>query len=347
MKFEIYSGFDTMWKLSMDEIPAENKDVYYLQEWYQTWLEYEVSEAQCIHAEIDGYEFLYPFLKRKISKYDLQNTYYDIQTAYGYGGIIVNSDKVPEDIVSKLNNLIDEFLHDNFIIAEFIRVHPLLDSIKRTAEYSLVRKNVFVQTNESYKIPHKQARQNIVKAKSFNLEIQIDNDLKYLDEFINLYQLTAQRLKMSDYYWFDNDYFYKVRELLRGKNTLIHILCEGMIIASGLLVFYNEKASLHLAASNDKYFNMRPNDMLYHAAIQYSIENKIQFLNLGGGLTPDLNDNLFRFKSKYSDFHKDVFVGKKIINPEIYHKVTQEWALIHPELTEKYGNFFLKYRQEV
>lgn len=347
MRFEIYTDSDPEWRSVLNEIPAVNKDIYFLQEWYQTWLVHENSQAHCIYAELENYKFLYPFLKRRISKYDLDNVYYDIQTAYGYGGIISNKLQIPVTLQNKLNSIIDEYLFDNNIIAEFIRDHPLIDSIKRSADYSIARKNVFVLTNDLYKVPHKQARQNIAKAKALNMEILIDRDFEYIDEFIELYKKTAGRIKMAEYYWFDKDYFYKIKRKLSGLVTLIHIIFDGEIIASGLLLHYNEKASLHLTASNHNYFNFRPNDFLYYAIIQFSIDNHIGILNLGGGLSKDPNDSLFRFKSKYSDFHKEVYIGKKIINPNIYNKITTEWAKKHPELTSKYSNFFLRYQQEV
>lgn len=346
MKFEVYSSYDQEWSDIINQFPSQNTDIYFLREWYQTWLSYEDSEAFCIHCEIDGFRFLYPFLKRKISKYSLSKKYFDIQSAYGYGGIISSLEIVPSDIQSKLNSLIDDYLHDSSVIAEFIRVHPLLDSVLRTSEYSVVRKNVFVITSESYRIPHKQARQNISRAKSANLEVQIDASFRHLDEFIRLYRLTAGRLNMSGYYWFNEDYFNRVVEMMRGMSTLIHISYQGQIIASGLLLFYNGKASLHLAASDDAYFNFRPNDFLYYATIEYCKEANINILNLGGGLSSNQDDSLFKFKTKYGSFSKDVIVGKNIINREIYKMISQEWSSIYPELVEKYRNYLLCYRME-
>ena len=345
MKFDVFNISDPRWGVVINEIPAENKDIYFLQEWYKTWLDHENSEAYCIYAEIDGYKFLYPFLKRCISNYELDKTYYDIQSAYGYGGIISQDNEIPSGVEYKLNQTIDEYLCSNNIIAEFIRDHPLIKSIKRRAEYSLVRRNVFITPTLSYKVPNKQARQNIEKAEYLKLESFIDHNLEHLDRFIELYALTAHRINMSDYYRFNQEYFDKIKFFLLGMATLIHVRIGEKIIAGGLLLNYQGKASLHLTASDDEYFNYRPNDFLYNSVIRFSIENQIQILNLGGGLSPDPNDTLFRFKSKYSDYNTEVFVGKNIINPKIYSNIIEQWSRKYPDLRGKYVNYFLKYQQ--
>ena len=59
-----------------------------------------------------------------------------------------------------------------------------------------------------------------------------------------------------------------------------------------------------------------PNDLLYKAAIERAKELDMKFVSIGGGTTTDLNDGLFRFKSKYGNIVKDVFIGKKNSQPK-------------------------------
>jgi hypothetical protein len=346
MVFKILSFTDSEWNSILDSFPAHLKDVYYLPEWYQSWSEHEDAEAMCIYYEEQGIRFLYPFFKKKIKNYDLNDDFYDIQSAYGYGGVIANKEVIPEKISKQFNDTVSVWLKDNRVIAEFIRENPLINNVKREADYSCVRKNVYIETLSNYRIPDKQARQNIAKAQSSNLAISYDSKLDYLDEFIKLYKLTQERLNMHPYYDFNQAYFSNFKELLASYSTLIHIITNGQIIASGLYITYHEKAHLHLAASRVEYQILRANDLLYYGAIQLAMETNVKLLNVGGGTTNDPDDSLFKFKRKFSHNVKQVRIGKIIHNKEIYDKLTRDWEASHPALLNKYNNYFLKYHQE-
>lgn len=343
MHFDVFSIMDKGWENALGIIPSSNCDIYYLPQWYDSWSQYESATPRCIYFEMDGYHFLYPFFQKQITNYNLNNNYYDIQSAYGYGGVIVNNNVIPEKVKSKFNELVDTWLNDNHVVAEFVRDHPLLNQFQRKAIYNKVRQNVYIETESDYRIPDKQARQNVSKAISCGVQYFYDPSMKDLNQFINLYSLTAHRLNMSGYYHFNDQYFRRVSEVLLSYATLIHIAYKDKYISSGMYFKYGEKATLHLLGSNIEYQNLRANDLLYHAAIQLSINNGAKVLSVGGGTTIDPDDPLFRFKSKFSKNYKDVMVGKNVINKDVYKYLITEWERMHPQLIEKYSNYFLKY----
>ncbi len=347
MDLKVLSAESNEWEKALEHIPVSNKDLNYTPQWFRSWIEHEKAEPFCLYLEFEGYHILYPFFLSKITNYDLNHDYFDIQSAYGYGGVIANSNHIPPFIEAKFNSLTDEWLHDNNVIAEFIRENPLIKSIKRDASYSIVRQNVYVETNSDYKIPDKQARQNVNKAINNGLTILYDTDLNYLQEFTDLYKKTADRLEMLPYYHFENSYFDNILKLLKEYTTLIHILLNDQIIASGLYFLYNDRATLHLVGSDANCLNLRANDLLYSAAIQFSIKGGAKTLNVGGGTSNDPADTLFRFKSKYSKIWKPVMIGKKILNSEVFNKLTDYWEKGHPQLVDKYEKYFLKYRIDV
>jgi hypothetical protein len=332
------------WNEALKQIPSNNKDINYTPQWYDSWIEHEKAEPVCLYMEHEGYHILYPFFLNRISDCDLKQEYFDVQSAYGYGGAIASSDDLPAYIKSGFNRLVDEWMHDNNVIAEFIRGNPLIQSFKRDAEYSVVRQNVYIVTDTDYRIPDKQARQNVNKAKSSGLTIHYDKGLAYIQEFAALYQRTAKRLNMQPYYNFEITYFNNISNLLKEYTTLINIFQDDKLVAGGLYFKYDERATLHLVGSDENYLHMRVNDMLYHAAIQLSINSGAKILNVGGGTSNDPNDTLYRFKSKYSSNHKPVEVGKKILNKEVFERITHSWEQKYPDLAKKYGNYFLKYR---
>lgn len=347
MDFNVYTIDDPEWEKSFNSIPSALRDIYYSPQWYKTWEAHEKAEALCISFESSDFHILYPFFRKKINNYDPGGDYYDIQSAYGYGGVIVNSPVLPVETGNQFNRVVNEWLKDTGVIAEFIRANPQLPYFSREAEYSVVRKNVYINTVSSYRIPEKCARQNIAKALSSGLTVFYDHNLDYLDEFIDLYNVTMHRLEMHPYYNFGEDYFFKVKKYLNENASLIHIVKDDKIVAAGLYIRHEEKANLHLAGSLVEYQILRANDLLYHAAILHSLKNRVLTLNVGGGTTKDPDDNLLRFKKKYSNNVMDVKIGKNIINRNVYDRVTRNWALRHPELENKYSNYFLKYHQEV
>lgn len=346
MEFKIYTIADREWKSVFERFPDHLKDVYYLPQWYESWSEHEHAEPLCIYFEADGFQFLYPFFRKKIENTALNDDFYDIQSAYGYGGVIADKENIPVKIQKQFNDIVSAWLQDSKVIAEFIRENPLINNVKREAEYTCVRQNVYIETISNYRIPDKQARQNITKALSSNLTILYDHKLDYLDEFTNLYKLTQQRLNMHPYYNFGHTYFSRFKELLGGYSTLIHVVNNGQIVASGLYINHHEKATLHLAASRVEYQILRANDLLYYGAIHLAMETNAELLNVGGGTTKDPDDSLLRFKKKFSNNLKQVRIGKLIHNSEIYNKLTREWEITHPALLNKYNNYFLKYHQE-
>jgi len=346
MKFEIYGSDQEGWTEALRRISPENSDINFLPEWYDTWRVYEQAVPKCIVAEIDGFVFIYPFFIKPIEGYDLDKTYFDIQTAYGYGGVITNRTDLPNTVIQKFNTKVNNWLFENNVVAEFIREHPLLNHCRRDAAYLKVRQNVYIDTKRDYRIPDKKARQNVSKVlKNQEVRVEIDDDLSHLDEFIRLYNLNIIRLNMSNYYHFPKEYFNKVRELL-GKNArLINIVYQDKIINSNLFLFFGNKGTMHLAGSDHEYQTLRGNDLMYFSAIELSKNMGLEILTIGGGMSANEDDSLFRFKSKFSDIHKDVMIGKKIVNSVVYDKLVLQWAEKHPELTEQYRNFFLRYRQ--
>lgn len=344
MKCEVFSLHDDQWTNALKNIPPENYDINFLPDWHRTWIEYEEAEPVCLYLIIEGIHFLYPFLKKRVPYGVSGAEFYDVQSAYGYGGIIASESKLSEKIIYRLNEVIDKWLTSNNVIAEFIRIHPLFSYCLRNAELIRVRRNVYVDQFDNYFIPSKQARQNISKAVSSGLAIEYDDQFEHLDKFIKLYNITAARLEMNSYYRFTESYFNAVKRHLLIHSTLIHIKHENEFIAGGLYQHLNSTANIHLAGSNFAYQHLRPNDLLFKASIELSIKNGVKSLCLGGGTSNDSNDSLFRFKAKYGTNIKEVLIGKKIHNPIVFQRAISEWKERYPELAIKHKGYFLKYR---
>ncbi|RDV28842.1 GNAT family N-acetyltransferase [Lysinibacillus capsici] len=353
MIFKIFDlSREDEWKKQLDLIPDQFKDIYYSPAYYKTWKEHEQAEPLCVYAEKEGVKLLYPFFKKEIQGYNLKEKYYDIQSAYGYGGVISNTKEISQTLLVDFNKKFDGWCKDSNIVAEFIRENPFLNNKEqyiRDVSYILVRKNVYADlTNKvDFDFINKNAYRNIKKALKYGLIVEIDSNCDNIEDFQRLYTKTFQRLNMSNFYNFQENYFQKLKPLLGNKVKLLNIRYEEGIIASIVLLEDSNKATYHLGASDFNYAKYFPNDLLFHTMIEYSIANNINYLSFGGGTTNDEQDSLLRFKRKYSNLEKDVYIGKKVHHTEIYQELCRLWEQqTSSKNNNKYKNFFLKYRMD-
>lgn len=346
MQFDVYGPLHPGWKSAINAIGHPNSDVYFLPEWYLTWEKYEQSEARCIVVSEGGHLFAYPFLLKPIQGYDSPKQYYDIQSAYGYGGVITNHQNIPRSIIERFNAKVTDWLMANNVIAEFIRVHPLVDYCRRDAVYFPVRTNVFVEPTKDYKILERKTRHKISGAKRNNeLSVVVDDQLNSMDGFIDLYNQNVTRIGMANYYRFPDEYFKLVKSNLKDSGHITNIFYNNIIINSLLYFYHDNKASFHLAGANSTYREFHGADYVYYASIKHAADNGIEIINIGGGMSTNEDDSLFRFKKKFSNNFKDVYAGKKIIDATAYESLIRQWENRYPQLKEKYKNFFLKYRK--
>jgi hypothetical protein len=347
MEFEVLNRSDAnQWQAILEAFPPELTDVFYCPVYFNSWTSVENAEPLCMYAKTDNYEFLYPFFKSLITEFELDAKYYDIQSAYGYGSVICNqAGKIPPEIIQTFNTKADQWCKENSVVAEFTRENPLFNYFIREADYVKVRYNLYADLQKEYSFS-KHARMDIKRAEKKGLRTQTDSELESMDSFIQLYAETAKRIDMEEFYLFPESYFFTVKEILNNNAEIINVIYEDSIIASLLFFHYAGKMNLHLAASDFDHKNKFPNDLLYKSAIERALELNMQCVNLGGGTSTDLNDSLFKFKSKYANMQKDVYIGKKIHDKDIFQNLNDQWSAKYPELTEKYRNFFLKYRMK-
>ena len=350
MHFEVFSLKDSSkWKAALKSFPNNLTDIYFYPEYYMSWQECDFGEPLCVYAKIGHVEVLYPFLKKEISEYRLDDHYFDISSAYGYGGAITsNSDSDKEKHI--FSDLISDWCGEQKVIAEFIREYPgatfrLIDKTKR----SIVRYNLWVDTSIDKEdiwnaLPGKALR-NVRYAQKNGLTVNIDEDLKTIDTFYKLYCETAIDRHFERFYHFSESYFQGIKKFLFGKTVIINAVEQSHIIASVLCFHSGNKFTYHLGASLPQKRHLRPNDLLYWAMIQESNKRGYEWLNLGGGMSTNRSDSLFLFKKKYGKCEIPIYIETCVHNELVYGEVCRIWELQNPQLQAKKGNYFLKYRE--
>ena len=112
------------------------------------------------------------FFKIKIPKYNnIEKNYFDLETPYGYGGPISNSND--KNFLNEANNFFCEWIKSNFIVAELIRFNPILKNYSNYFDknyYSDVKKTCSLNlrlVNSEYE-PFKSKSKNMLRNSSKN-----------------------------------------------------------------------------------------------------------------------------------------------------------------------------------
>ena len=290
---------------------------------------------------------LFPFLSRKFVYHD--TIYYDFETAYGYGGPIYN--RKSEDFQRRaLSLMYDEFVAQGYV-AGFVRFHPLLsncDYFEQIGSVIMDRKTVAIDLSLSedeiwMSEFNTKNRNKIKKALKSGLQFIVDDEYKYLSQFIELYDSTMDKLSADKFYYFDNSYF----DLLRNniENSFLGIVVLNEQILSASIFFYEGPyGHYHLSGSNKEFLNFAPNNYLLYGASKELKHRGVKYFHLGGGTTSNEDDPLLIFKNNFSKHQYQFALGKLIFSSSVYQSLCKEWEDANPEKNLHFRHYLLKYK---
>lgn len=332
------------WNSYLNKFSSSKKDIYFTEEYVKLY-EDDCSEAVCLVVTEEKNILLMPFIKRRIS-----DSYFDFETAYGYGGPIANTD----DILWIMNSLKEsvEYLKNEGYVAGFTRFHPVLKNADLCRDIFTViddRFTVSINTEENAdsiwinQIISKN-RNMIRKAEKNGLTFEADYEFKELDAFKSLYNTTMKRLEADDFYFFDDEYYEKYVEAFKGKSFLGLIKKDGLIVGAAMFMYDGIYGHYHLAGSNREYTSFGVNNLLLWNAAQEMHNSGIKNFHLGGGTSSSEEDSLFKFKNSFSKNLNQFSIGKLVINEDKYKEICSDWENKNPDKVEKYGKLLLKYR---
>lgn len=330
------------WDEYVKKMPIEKQDIYFSRQYYLMEEEQEKGSGKLFVYEENGKIGIYPFILRKIDTDILEKDYYDIETAYGYGGPLLNVDD--DTFAQKFEDEFLKFCMENNIVAEFVRFHPLLEN------HTVFQNNISVIENrttvwldleksEEEIWMHEVSTQNrntIRKCIKNGLSVEKSNDYS---EFVEIYNATMDKVGAGDFYYFDDDYYKKISE--SDAYTLLKVVSQDETIAAAIFIGYGEYFHYHLAGSKKECLKLAPNNLLLWEAIKFGKKNGYKKMHFGGGLTNSEEDNLYRFKKKYSSTVAKFYIGKRVHNKEVYDKLIRAWE----EKNNAKATLLLQYRE--
>jgi hypothetical protein len=321
------------------------EDVYYSKEYISLYLKEDEKIFEFEYKE-DDFIFYTIAIKRpivKIGNQIIDDGYYDLETAYGYGGFYVNTEN--KEFIEKAFEKYNKKCLEENIIAEFIRFHtfnnfPLHHSRflnMNIYDRDVVYIDLSLSKDKRWKSYSSNTR-NILRKCERELVFQKSNNL---DKFIELYEKTMDKNKATEFYYFSRDYYEK---LLNNESIeLYEIKKYDEVISSGFFMFSNGFGHYHLSANNYDIRQYNANYFILDQIFEIAKNKGKKYFILGGGTTNLKDDSLLKFKQKFSQLTKPFYIGGKIYNDEIYNKYKTIWE----EQSKQDIKYFLKYRLEI
>lgn len=329
------------WEKYLSDMNKNLQDIYYTSDYCRLYEENGDGKAKLFVYKEGKNMALYPFMLNEIKDSSLSTKFYDIESAYGYGGPITNSYNK-----KFLNNFENEFIRfciKSNVVAEFIRFNPLIKNeniFSKNIDISHNRTTVYLDLSKGidriWQEDIKSKNRNMIrKAQKNELTVEISQDF---EGFKNIYCETMDKVNASDYYYFNEKYF---NQMKNNKNYILLNVKKGKItISSAIFMHYNDYFHYHLSGSLKEYLKFSPNNLILWEAIILACKNNAKMFHFGGGINNTLDDNLFKFKSGFSKNTSNFYIGKRIHNNEVYEYLINKWE----EKNNIKAKLFLQYK---
>ena len=269
-----------------------------------------------------------------------QGLYFDLISPYGYGGFWGNIADY-----GCLHKTYNDYCISKGYICEFVRFELFgdyqanYDGQVESRTHNVVR-NLAMSIDEMWMDFKQKVRKNVKRAEEHALEIVIENDETHLKDFLDIYYSTMDRSNAEKVFYFSSDFF-KTINLMKENIMYFHVLCEGKVISTELVLYGAENCYSYLGGTYRDYFDMRPNDFLKFEIIKWAKRSGLKNFVLGGGYGAD--DGIFQYKTCLApNGIVNFYIGRKVFDTEKYNKLVSVRASEYPECRE--SGFFPQYR---
>jgi len=333
-----------------------NTDVYFLPDYCRAFKENGDGEPMLFFWEDGNFRVANVFLKRDLHRDERFSAlippgkYYDITSVYGYGGPLYEAEDVQKTRQGFFREF-EAFCRENSIVSDFVRFHCVLGNhelLEGIYDIENVRTTVYMDLSKGEQYLWDdfdcKCRNNIRKAQKSGVTVLSGRDGLLLEKFKELYDQTMARDNASEYYYFNGKFFETTMEDLK-ENSLIFAACsEESVIAAALVIFSDELAHIHFAASDYRYSNMRPNNLLFYEIALWALRQGKKMLHIGGGASSVDEDELLRFKKTFSKGNRlSFYVGRKVYDEVAYAELVKIRAAADPSFNGD-TKYFPKYR---
>ena len=257
---------------------------------------------------------------------------YDVITPYGYGGMQFSSTR--SEFVDEVYDAFDEYCERQGVIFEFVRFHPMNENYavcRNKYQIYLERKTIYMDLrggpDRVWTGLKSENRTRIRKAMKSSVIVKSGPLDEYIDDFRRIYYQTMDRNKARNYYYFHERFFDACSELQGHCARIFAAQYQDKIISTSIILFKDKSMYYHLGGSETEAMHLAPHNLVLWEAAKWGCEKEINFFHLGGGLTDNDNDSLYRFKESFSRSGVSIATqGYRIINKEKYARIVDLFA---------------------
>lgn len=339
------------WLSIWEALPDSVRDVYFHPGYLLASESDGRGEAWCALASDGDALFLYPFLKLPIKSRGTElvdGNIFDIQTAYGYGGPVVNKAGQNADFLKDVWRDFSRFCAKASIIAEFSRLHPLIDTHKWVSKNTqVVNDRITVHLcldsyehnlwHDSYYRVH---RNMLRRAEREGCTFRAADIKDQMSWFANIYATTHQKLNGSIETDFTEKYFQALEEELADRAWLGLVEKDGIILVALIVIEGAELGHSFLMAYTDNGGAKGATNLLYHGAAIEAKRRGLSVLNMGGGVSKELDDKLLRFKQSLGEGRGCFRIGTTCHNQEVYETLEENWEKHNGQRPSGYFQFY-------
>lgn len=322
------------WDAALSLLAPRQRDVFWLSSWLLLWQSHGDGRAMgALYRDDDGM-VLYPFLLRELEGVPYLGPDFrglrDVSSPPGFGGPLVMH-QTGEDTVAAFRTAFDAWCHDQRVVSEFVRFHPLLETrlvMQRHMEVAEAGQVVWARLErrgcQTIETLGSAARRNVRAARDAGLTCRVETTTEAYRRFAELYLDNAVRRKALPAFRYGLGHFLELRERLGSSQALFGVRYEGELVAGALFLRSPDFVHFHAAGADRATARLRPLNLLFFDAMQWACGLGATAINLGGGYRGE--DEFFRFKAGFSKLRAPRRVGHAVHLFEDYARAQERRA---------------------
>jgi hypothetical protein len=285
--------------------------------------------ARLFHFQYGEFSISLPLILRQIDECLLSKTYIvqrvcDATSVYGYVGPVASHAEVPVEVIREFQTALTTTLRDAGVVSVFSRLHPLIPQqrlLHGLGECVSCGTNVSIDLTTppdtqwaDYRANH---RDDIDRLRKLGIRVVHDQNLRFLEDFIEIYYETMRRVNAAEKYFFPRDYFLN---LLNDRDSSTHLfvcLREDYPISGGLFTVSSGILQCHLVAALDAYHKQSPVKLLLDEVRLWANRRGFHTMHLGGGVGAT-DDSLLHFKRGFGRREHKFSVWRWIVDAGLY-----------------------------
>lgn len=321
----------------------ELESIYWNKNWNELQSVKEKGKAVEYMFEDENGKIIYPFIMRPANKVN-QILYYDLVTARGQGGPrILKVSKNKENLIKNFELEFQKYCDEKNVVAEYIRFDPWIENFHDFSSiYEIfsdgniycndLKEDFFVNQYSS------SVRNMVRKGEKSGIEVKFDFTGETIEKFLELYNYTAEKYNISDYYKIDEKFIKEYFKNLKDSVFIANAYYQNKVVSSAIMLIGKDIVHFHFSATNPEFRKLQPNTYLLYKVELYAQKIGKSLFDFGrASKGSSLEKFKFDFINKKEERIYKYNVGVKIRNKDIYNKLVQLRG-------EKHEGYFPEYR---